>query len=257
VSISLESFVTWLAVFARIGAILALLPMFAPQNFPVQLRVALSALVAMVLCPFLPLIPAETHSMWRLVRLMAAEISVGLLLGFICRLVFTALEAAGNLMATEMGLMMSAEFNQFSNTTESVPGVILHWMALMLWFSMDLHHWLIAALQRSYSLVPVGGAHLSEFLLHDVIHRTAGIFVVAIQISAPIIGVSFIISLVFSMLGRAVPQMNVFAESFPVRTLVGLSLFGATCLFMAQHIANYLRHLPEDALRVAQLVGGG
>ena len=58
-----------------------------------------------------------------------------------------------------------------------------------------------------------------------------------------------------SMLGRAVPQMNVFAESFPIRTLVGLTIFGTTSTFMAQHMLNYLRRLPEDTLRVMQLLG--
>jgi flagellar biosynthetic protein FliR len=67
--------------------------------------------------------------------------------------------------------------------------------------------------------------------------------------------VSFIISLVFSVLGRAVPQMNVFSESFSVRPLVGLSVFGLTLDLMSEHIVNYLRRLPEDMLQVAQLLG--
>lgn len=77
----------------------------------------------------------------------------------------------------------------------------------------------------------------------------------ALQLAAPLMAVSFLISLVFSVLGRAVPQMNVFAESFAVRPLVGLSVFGLTLELMSEHIINYLRHLPEDLMRVAQLLG--
>ena len=73
--------------------------------------------------------------------------------------------------------------------------------------------------------------------------------------AAPLIAVSFIITLVFSMLGRAVPQMNVFTESFAFRSLAGLAVFGLTLHLMAQHIMNYLQRLPEDVLRVAQLIG--
>jgi flagellar biosynthetic protein FliR len=116
---------------------------------------------------------------------------------------------------------------------------------------------MIAALQRSYALVPMGAAHLSEALLQDVIRRTGLVFVIAVQMAAPVIGVSFVISLVFSMLGRAVPEMNVFTESFPVRTMAGLVVFGSTCMFMAQHVLSYLRRLPEDVLRVTQLLGTG
>ena len=75
------------------------------------------------------------------------------------------------------------------------------------------------------------------------------------QLAAPVMAVSFIVSLVFSVLGRAVPQMNVFHESFAIRTLGGLSVFGVTLQLMSEHIANYVRRLPEDMLSVAQMLG--
>ena len=99
-------------------------------------------------------------------------------------------------------------------------------------------------------------ALLREALALDVLSRSRQVFVIALQIAAPLMGVSFVVTLVFSVLSRAVPQMNVFNESAPVRTLLGLSVFGLTCTFMAQHIANYLHRLPDDMLSVAKLVGG-
>ena len=75
--------------------------------------------------------------------------------------------------------------------------------------------------------------------------------------AAPLIAVSFIIMFVFSVLGRAVPQMNVFSESFGVRVLCGMAVFGGALQIMAQHLINYLHRLPEDMVRVAQLMGKG
>lgn len=245
---------TWLLVFARLGALLAVLPVLSAREFPVRVRVLLAALVAVLLSPFLPGLPSEDLATGRLVRLLGAELCIGLLLGFVCRLVFFALDMAGSIIATEMGLIMPSEINPFTSGQTAAPGMILYWMAVMLWLSLDLHHWMITAVQRSYALAPIGAAHLNPMLFSDVLQRTAGIFDLAIQIAAPVLGVSLVISLVFSMLGRAVPQMNVFAESFPVRTLVGLLVLGSTCTFMAHHILNYLRRLPEDALRVMQLL---
>ena len=65
---------------------------------------------------------------------------------------------------------------------------------------------------------------------------------------------SFLVTLLFSLLGRAVPQMNEFSESFPVRTIAGLAVFGLTCSLLAQHIANQLNRIPEDFLRVAHIL---
>ena len=91
----------------------------------------------------------------------------------------------------------------------------------------------------------------------DIIARTGMTFRIALQITAPIMAISFVITLVFSVLSRAVPQMNVFSESFPVRTLAGLTVFGLTCNLMAQHIQNFLQRLPDDVMHVAQLLGTG
>jgi flagellar biosynthetic protein FliR len=247
---------TWFLVFTRVGAMLAVLPMFSTQMIPVQLRIALGALVALLVTPMLPTVPADGISIWLLVKLMFMEVSMGLLLGFVCRIVFYALEIAGGFIATEMGITLPSEFNQLVSGVTMAPGLILYWIAMMTMLSLDLHHWMIVGFQKSYALVPFGGAHLSEALLVDVVSRTGKVFVIALQIAAPVMAVSFLVTLVFAVLGRAVPQMNVFSESFPVRTLLGLISFGLTCTFMGQHIANYLRRLPEDMLNVARLAGG-
>lgn len=247
----------WFLVFVRLGAVLASLPMFPAPSVPPQLRVALGALLGWLLVPLLPPVASDGLTLLGLVRLVFIEATIGLTLGFVCRMVFHGLELAGGLIATEMGLMLSANFNPLTNAPTSAPSMVLEWLGLMLWLGLDLHHWMLAGMQRSYALVPIGGLRLNEALLVDVLARSGQLFVLGLHIAAPVIAVSFVITLVFSVLGRAVPQMNVFSESFPVRTLVGLAVFGFSCTFMAQHIAHALRRLPDDLLRVAQLMGGG
>src|SRR5205823_11189573 len=109
----------------------------------------------------------------------------------------------------------------------------------------------------TYSVLPIGAAHLNAALFEAVVKHTSRIFVVALQISAPVIAVSFVVTLVFSVFSRAVPQMNVFAESFSFRIVGGLIVFGFTLQLTAQHVLNYLRRLPEDLVRLGQMVAGG
>ena len=247
----------WMMVFLRASALLAVFPVFSARSFPPQLRVALGALLAWLVLPALPATAPLGDSLGSLVGAMIVEVCVGLLLGFVSRMVFFALDMAGAVIATEVGLILPPGVNPLQDSQATVASVLLFYLAAMLWFSLDLHHWLLLGFRDSYRLLPLGGAHVSEALLTDVLGRTAKTFVVALQLAAPVMAISFIITLVFSVLGRAVPQMNVFVESFSVRILVGLTVFGLTCQLMAQHIANYLRRLPEDMLRVAQLLGAG
>ncbi|HWI60034.1 MAG TPA: flagellar biosynthetic protein FliR, partial [Bacillota bacterium] len=116
--------------------------------------------------------------------------------------------------------------------------------------------WMLLGFERTYEVLPIGGVRVNGALLDAVIKHTSRIFVVAMQISAPIIAVSFVVTLVFGVLSRAVPQMNVFAESFAFRIVGGLIVFGFTLQLTAQHVLNYLHRLPDDLLRVAQMLAG-
>ncbi|HUD49582.1 MAG TPA: flagellar biosynthetic protein FliR [Candidatus Baltobacteraceae bacterium] len=247
----------WMMVFLRVSAMLAVFPVFSAVNFPVQLRLALGALLAALICPVLPPAVTQGQDLWGLVGTMALEVGVGLTLGFASRMIFFALDLAGAIISTEIGLQLPTSLNPMSGGQTNSAGSILYYLAAMLWLSLDMHHWMLVSLQKTYTYLPVGGAHLSGALMTDMIARTSQTFLIALQLSAPIMAVSFIISLVFAVLGRAVPQMNVFHESFVFRILIGLGIFGVTMQLMSQHIVNYLRRLPEDILQVAQLLGAG
>ncbi len=247
----------WMCVFVRAGALLSVFPLFSSQNFPIQVRLALGASLAFLVAPTLPPAPVAGLSLGATITLIAGEVGIGLVLGFASRMVFYAIDFAGGIIATEIGLTFSPNMNPFSNAQQDSPGLVLYFLAAMLMLSLDLHHWLLVAFQRTYQFLPIGHAGLREALFEDILRRSSGIFLLAVQLAAPIIAVSFLMSLVFSVLGRAVPQMNVFVESFSFRLLIGLGVFGLTLNLMAQHLLNYLRRLPDDLLRVAQLLNPG
>ena len=248
----MSNLTNWLMVFLRASSMLAVFPIFSARNFPVQMRLALGALLAGMVAATLPAGAVPAADFWGLAGQMAVEVGIGLTIGFASRMVFFALEIAGSIISAEIGLSIPPGINPLEDAPMTTTASILYYLAAMLWLSMDMHHWMIIGLQKTYTYVPVGAAHLSQALVTDMIARTGGVFAIALQMAAPLLAVSFIISLVFAVLGRAVPQMNVFSESFAVRPLVGLSVFGLTLDLMSQHIMNYLRHLPEDMLRVAQ-----
>ena len=248
---------TWLLVFLRVSAFLLVLPFFSAVNFPIQMRVALAALVALLLAPLVARMPSGSLDFISLMRVMLGELGIGLLLGFISRMVFYAVDLAGNIIATQMGLNMATVFDPSSMQSEQVPSSILFFLASVVMLTLDLHHWMLAGFERTYSVLPMGAVHLNSALFETVVAQTANVFVVALQISAPVIAVSFVVTLVFAVLSRAVPQMNVFAESFGVRIVGGLIVFGFTLQLTAQRVLNFLNRLPDDLLAVAQMLGAG
>ncbi|MBC8094595.1 MAG: flagellar biosynthetic protein FliR [Akkermansiaceae bacterium] len=246
----------WLLVFLRLSAFLLVLPFFSATNFPVAMRIALGALMSMLIAPMLPEISLKGATLFSLLAIMIQEVSIGLLLGFVSRMVFFAADMAGNIVATEIGLNMGSIFNPLTQQSSQVTSTMLFFLAAIVMLTLDLHHWVLVGFQRTYLVLPIGGAHLNSALFATVVGHTSRIFVVALQISAPIMAVSFVVTVVFAVLSRAVPQMNVFILSFPFRIAGGLAVFGFTLQLTAQHVMNYLHRLPDDLLNVAQLLGG-
>jgi flagellar biosynthetic protein FliR len=249
-------FYNWFLVFVRMGAFMLALPFFSAVNFPATMRVALAALAALLLAPQLPAFAISHLDLLTLVGLLAREIAIGLLFGFFARMVFFAADIAGVIIANELGLNMGSLMDPTSGQSEAVPGLILFFLATITMLSLNLHHGLLLGFAKSFEVLPLGGGHLSSALFETIVARVSQIFVIALQISAPVMAVSFCITVFFSVMARAVPQMNVFAESFGIRIAGGLIVFGFTLQITAQYIVNYLQRLPDDLVGFGQLLHG-
>lgn len=245
---------TWCVVFLRASGLLALFPVFSSPGIPARVRVSLGALTAFLLAPLLPAVSWDGLSIWAVIGRMIMELAIGLMFGFVTKLMFFALEFAGLLISTEIGLNIQAMFNPTGQSSSPVPAAILTYLGSVIWLSLDLHHWLLVAFKESYGVLPVGSAQLQEPMVREVLSWVGVLFVTGLQMAAPVMAVSFILSLVFSVLGRAVSQMNVFTESFSVRMLVGLGFFGAGMQLLAQQIVNFLHRIPDDLMRIARLL---
>ncbi len=246
---------TWMLVFLRVSAFLWMLPFFSAANFPVTLRVALAAVAALLLTPVLPAFAVGGLPFFSVLGVMAQEIAIGLLLGFVARMIFYTVDLAGSVIASELGLNMASILDPVSQGSSQIPGTVLFYLATLVMLTLNLHHWLLVGFERSYSAVPIGGAHLHGEMFDIVSGEISRVFVVAVEVAAPVLAVSFVISVVFGILSRAVPQMNVFILSFSFRIVGGLIVFGFVLQLAAQHVVNYFHRLPADLLNLAQWTG--
>ena len=245
-------FTTWIVVMLRTSALIAVMPAFSMAGIPAKIRVALGALTALFVTGGQPAISLEGWSMVHLVMLMGSEILVGLLLGFVSKMFFYALDIAGSLIAMSLGIMMPTDINPYQTGQSSIPTAILYQLAIMILFTTDMHHWFFAGIAKSYEVLPLGQANYGGHFIEDLVKMTGSIFPIGIMLAGPMMTISFVLLLLFSFLGRAVPQMNVFSESFSFRILTGLLVLGMTCELMAERIAQFIRGIPTDLLNTAK-----
>jgi flagellar biosynthesis protein FliR len=205
--------------FARIGAMIMLLPGFGDQFVPARLRLALAMFLAIVLQPESAPMPATPLSM---LGFVIGEIIVGLMIGAIARIVLSALTVAAQIIGLETGLA----FAQTTDPTQGQAGVVigsfLSLLGLTLIFSSGLHHLFLLAIRDSYALFPMGGIPEAGDAAELAVRSVAEAFRVGLQIAAPLLVAGFVFRLGLGVLSRLIPSIQVFMIAMPLNILGGL-----------------------------------
>lgn len=234
-------------VFTRAVGLFSLMPVFSGQMIPRQVRIAISLLLSIAITP-LVLSDYQSPTSWLECAIQIAhELCVGLIMGLISKMIFFALEVAGEYVSVSIGLSLSANIDPFTKSRASPANTMLVSLGTILFLVLDCHQWCLLAFAKSFEIVSPNDPLHSQSLF-TLIRASDDIFLIALQISSPMLAISFLVNLCFSTLGRAAPSLNVFQLSFPVQIIAGLFLFGLTLGLTAQHIINAFRSMPEKML---------
>lgn len=213
-------------VFVRVGAIVMLIPGLGEAAVPPRIRLAFALLLSFLLTPVvastLPPIPATVGGLGAQV---IQELLIGLTIGGILRIFLGALAVAGEVVSLQTTLSFAQIANPLQAQSSTALGAFLTLFGVVLIFSADLHHGFIAAIARSYSLFePTRGIPVQDAASMAV--RVVGdSFAVGIQMAAPVIVFSLIFNLATGLIGRVMPQFQIFFVATPLSVLLGLSIF--------------------------------
>ena len=246
----MAQFYEWMILFVRAGGLIALLPAISADPIPIQVRIAVAGFLAYAATGFVHVQGAVPPDVAGLVIVIIHELLIGLLMGFGARLIFYAVEFAGQLISMEMGMTLSTHIDPVSRSSSSPVGTLLYYLTIVLFFLSNCHHAVILAFLRSFDIAPLGVPEFTRNVAEYFVLQTGNIFLVALQMAAPIMAVNFTVTFTFAILGKAAPGMSVFTESFSVRILAGLTLLGLTLGLTAQIVLSHLRESPELMLRL-------
>jgi flagellar biosynthetic protein FliR len=212
-----------LLVFARVAGAVMLLPGLGEQAMPATVRLAVALALASVLAPILAGLPPLPAAPLELARLVAAETTTGLWLGFLARVLALALPAAGGLAAGALGLANVLQPDSQLGPGASALAAGLQQAVPALVLAANLHVPLLAALAGSYALVPVGQV-LPPTDLATVLPAVADAFALTLRLAAPFLFASLIWSGCLGVAARLVPRLQVYFAAMPGQVLAGLLL---------------------------------
>jgi flagellar biosynthetic protein FliR len=208
--------------FLRALALFTALPVLGARSVPTRVRIALAAFIALAAQPSLPAIEPVALDSPQALLLVLQQLVIGLSLGFAVRLVFAAVEFAGEIIGLQMGLNFAGFFDPISAGTATATSRFFGTMVAWLFIVANGHLLVIGALVHSFTAFPVGPEPLA--FLHQVQPQRWGaeIFATGLWIALPLVTMLLFVNLVLGAISRVAPQINIFAIGFPVTLGVGL-----------------------------------
>jgi flagellar biosynthetic protein FliR len=216
-------------IFARLGTGFMIVPGFGDAVLPANVRLLLAVGLSFCLMPVLaPLVPQAPQSPAELAALVAGEALVGALIGTAVRLLFSALETAGTIMASQMGLANAFLFNPQMGSQSTLPTILLANVGILLFFITGLHRMFLFALRDSYSLFPPGGFPAPDGMQELIARYVAASFTMAIRLAAPFFITGLVFFLGLGLIARLMPQLQVFFVALPLQLLLGAAMLAIT-----------------------------
>lgn len=247
----------FLLIFARIAGLFIMAPAFSARSFPTLGKGALITWITIVLWFVAPIdlkaIPAT--SLGFMISL-ASEVAIGFILGFVCNMIFIAVQAAGELVDVQMGLSVAQSFDPVFGATVTIIGKTFFYIALTLFFIINGHHLLLSIIHQSFRLLPLGVVPNfgSPKLVLDIVELGKTFWTIALQLSGPLLLLIFLSDFSFGIVSRVAPQVNVFMLGFQVKPSLGLLGLLFMLPLLMSYLTNLLGTMGEEMLKLMALM---
>jgi len=208
---------------ARISGVMVFCPFFGSDAVPLAVKAGFTLLLTVLLHP-LHGAAAIAVGTWQWAGAALGELAIGLLLGLAANLLFEGALMAGQVLGVQIGYSLANVFDPQTQADTPVLSQFHQFAALLIFLQLDVHHWLLRALVRSFSYLPPGGIGLTVAAVGGLLHAAGGIFLAGVQIAAPSLVATLVADVALGFLGKASPQLPVLFIGIAVKNLVGLAV---------------------------------
>ncbi|HEX5388577.1 MAG TPA: flagellar biosynthetic protein FliR [Burkholderiaceae bacterium] len=231
--------------FLRVLAVFTSAPIFSSRSVPLRTKVGLALVIALCLQPGLPNASVISLNGPDAFGAVVQQLAIGIAIGLSVRVVFAAVEMAGEIIGLQMGLNFAGFFDPTTNSQSSSAGRFFGNLSMMLFVVLNGHLMLIQAVNASFTTFPIGGDPLGSLRTLRLHELGAIIFTYGLWIALPMIGMLLFINVALGIISRIAPQMNVFAIGFPLTLSAGLIGIAVTVPMLEEPVARLMRVVSE------------
>ena len=234
----------WVASFiwplTRVLGLLAVAPPFGSASVPMLVKLLLGVMISAVIAPSVPVPPALDPASLTGLLILVEQLIIGLSMGFAVRLVFAAVEMAGELVSSTMGLGFAVFFDPLSQGRSSAISQMLALLGTLVFLSINGHLILIGVMADSFNTLPITAAPITAEGFHHLVLTAGRVFSTGLQLSLPIVVALLMTNIALGVLTRSAPQLNLFGIGFPITMVVGFLLIGVCLPYMLTPLQHYL-----------------
>ncbi|WP_137172879.1 flagellar biosynthetic protein FliR [Massilia sp. HP4] len=223
---------------SRIMGLIAAAPLFGNAGVPMRVKVLLGVFLALVIAPLVPALPAADPTSWAGLLILVKEMIIGLAMGFAMRLVFAAIEYAGEVASQTMGLGFAVFFDPTTRGRSSAVSQFMALVATMAFLAVNGHLVLLEALAESFITMPITETPFSSNAALELARWGGRIFSAGLQLAMPVIAALLITQVALGILTRAAPQLNIFGIGFPITLGVGFLTLSLVLPYLGAPIVN-------------------
>ncbi len=234
----------------RILGLIAAAPLFGNRSVPARAKVILGVMLAIVIAPITPKnVPIDPVSLQGLL-IVAQQLLIGLAMGFSVRIVFSAVEMAGEIIGLTMGLGFATFFDPQSQARSSAISQFLALVATTAFLAVNGHLVLISVLAESFVSLPISAEPIAGFGFKQVADWGGKIFSSGLQLSLPILAALLLVNIALGILTRAAPQLNLFGIGFPITIAMGFLMI----MLVLPYLSNPIQTLFNEGIEKARQV---
>ena len=220
--ILIDKFVILLLVFVRMSSIFVVTPVFGRREMPSYLKIGFAFFCSYIIVPLLGDVHVEYSNLLSFAVIVGKEFLVGIIIGFVSFLVFSALYLAGEIIDMQIGFGMVNVLDPTMNSQIPLTGNFIYILTTLFFLVIDGHHILLSALFKSYSVLPIDGFAFTEAMVNNMTTIFSDVFLLGFKISMPVIAAALLSEVALGILAKTVPQMNVFVVGIPLKIGIGL-----------------------------------
>lgn len=215
--IPIDQFQAFLVVLSRVAGFVSAIPVISSAQTPMRIKTPLVFALALLFFPLMKdAVPVISFSPIPFSLLVVSELLLGLLLGLVARLIFTAVEFGATVIGFQMGFAAANVFDPQNQRQVALISQFQNVFAILIFLAVDGHHIFLQTSVLSYELLPPGKFNLSGEAVPYLMELASHMFILGVQFSAPVLSVLLLSGLILGILARIFPQLNVLLLSFPI-----------------------------------------